>query len=77
MILRKCAEEILKIVQITKNEISQSKEIIAGGVYIGAGESDTIRLFSKAVRRLVDFGVIYSPADTFVYHSIKIPICGT
>lgn len=104
MILRKRAEEILKLVQITENEISQSEEIIAGDVYIGAGESDTIRLFAKAARHLrqeypdirfhilsgnaafvqeyldrglIDFGVIYSPVDTSVYHSIKIPLCDT
>lgn len=104
MILRKRAEEILKLVQITENEISQSEEIVAGDVYIGAGESDTIRLFAKAARRLrerhpdihfhilsgnavfvqeyldrglIDFGVVYGPVDTSVYHSVKIPVPDT
>lgn len=52
MILRKRAEEILELVQITEREISLSDETIAGDVYIGAGESDMIRIFARAAKRL-------------------------
>ena len=52
MILRKRAEEILKLVRITENEISLSDEVIAGDVYIGAGESDIIRIFARAAKQL-------------------------
>ena len=44
MLLRKRAKEILDLVKKTENEISLSDETIAGDVYIGAGESDAIRL---------------------------------
>ncbi len=52
MILRKRAEEILELVRITEREISLSDETIAGDVYIGAGESDMIRIFARAAKRL-------------------------
>ena len=52
MILQKRAEEILDLVKMTENEISQSDEFIAGDVYIGAGESDIIRLFARTARDL-------------------------
>lgn len=52
MILRKRAEEILELVQITQREISLSDEVVAGDVYIGAGESDMIRLFARAAKQL-------------------------
>ena len=47
VILRKRAEEILDLVQKTEQEITQSDETITGDVYIGAGETDTIRLIAK------------------------------
>lgn len=52
MILRKRAEEILNLVQKTKHEITISDEIIAGDVYIGAGETDAVRLLAKAGKQL-------------------------
>lgn len=48
MILRKRAEEILALVQKTEHEITISDDIIAGDVYIGAGETDAVRLIAKA-----------------------------
>ena len=48
MILRKRAEEILELVHMTQREIAYSDEVIVGDVYIGAGESDLIRIFAKA-----------------------------
>ena len=52
MILRKRAEEILELVQKTEHEITVSDDIIAGDVYIGAGETDAVRLIAKAGKRL-------------------------
>ena len=52
MLLRKRAEEILELVRMTENEISQSDEVIAGDVYIGTGESDMIRIFARVAKTL-------------------------
>lgn len=52
MILRKRAEEILELVQKTEHEITVSDDIIAGDVYIGAGETDAVRLIAKAGKRV-------------------------
>ena len=48
MILRKRAEEILDLVQKAEREITISDDVIAGDVYIGAGETDAVRLIAKA-----------------------------
>lgn len=52
MILRKRAEEILDLVQKTEHEITISDDTIAGDVYIGAGETDAVRLLAKAGKRV-------------------------
>ena len=52
MLLRKRAAEILSLVQRTENEISCSGETVVGDVYIGAGETDTVRLFARAAQAL-------------------------
>lgn len=52
MILRKRAEEILDLVQKAEHEITISDDVIAGDVYIGAGETDAVRLIAKAGKRL-------------------------
>lgn len=52
MLLRKRAEEILELVRMTEREISLSDEVIAGDVYIGTGESDMIRIFARAAKRI-------------------------
>ncbi len=52
MILRKRAEEILSLVRRTENEITQSDETIAGNVFIGAGETEVVRLFAMTAKRL-------------------------
>lgn len=52
MILRKRAEEILSLVRRTENEITRSDETLVGDVYIGAGETDIVRLFARAAREL-------------------------
>lgn len=52
MILRKRAEEILDLVQKAEHEITISDDVIAGDVYIGAGETDAVRLLAKAGKRI-------------------------
>ncbi len=48
MILRKRAEEILDLVKKAENEITCSDHVVIGDVYIGAGETDGMRLLAKA-----------------------------
>ena len=48
MILRKRAEEILDLVKKTEHEITCSDNVVIGDVYIGAGETDGMRLLAKA-----------------------------
>lgn len=52
MILRKRAEEILGLVRKAQNEISMSDEMIAGDIAIGAGETEGIRIITKAAQAL-------------------------
>lgn len=52
MILRKRAEEILDLVKKTENEILLSDSVIIGDVYIGAGETDGMRLLAKMAGKL-------------------------
>lgn len=52
MILRKRAEEILDLVEKTEKEITVADDIIVGDIYIGAGETDAIRLIAKAAKKL-------------------------
>lgn len=52
IILRKRAEEILDLVKKTKNEITLNDDIIMGDIYIGAGETDGVRLIAKTTRML-------------------------
>ena len=52
MILRKRAQEILDLVKRTEDEISLTDEIVAGDIYIGAGETEASRLIAKALYHL-------------------------
>ncbi len=52
MILRKRAEEILDLVRKTENEITLSDHTIFGDIYIGAGETDGMRLLARAAGKL-------------------------
>jgi len=60
MILRKRAEEIMELVKKTEREISLSDEMIAGDIYLGAGETDGIRLLAQAAQKLqYDYPMIH------------------
>ncbi|MEE0420544.1 MAG: LysR family transcriptional regulator [Lachnospiraceae bacterium] len=52
MILRKRAEEILDLVKKTEKEITIADDITVGDIYIGAGETDAIRLIAKTAKKL-------------------------
>lgn len=52
MLLRKRAEQILELVSRTENDIASSNETIAGDVYIGAGETDAVKLIARAANRM-------------------------
>ena len=52
ILLRKRAEELIELMEKTKNEISLSDEHINGTVCIGSGETDAISLLARAARDL-------------------------
>lgn len=52
MLLRKRAEEILKLIQKTEKEISQSDQSLCGDVYIGAGETNGVHYLTQAATKL-------------------------
>lgn len=53
MILRKRAEEIIDLVQKTENEINNSNEQLSGDIYIGAGETDAVRILAKCFKNII------------------------
>ena len=52
MILRKRAEEMVRLMQITEEEITQVKNRISGSVRIGAGESQAFHYLARAASAL-------------------------
>ena len=52
MILRKRAEEMISLMRRTEDEISGSDENIAGNIFIGAGETETVRLFAQVAKKI-------------------------
>lgn len=54
MVLRKRAEEIVRLMQMTEDEISQIKNHITGSVRIGAGESWSFHYLSRAAAKLLE-----------------------
>lgn len=52
VLLRKRAEEIVALVKKAESEIMISEESIAGNIYIGAGETDALRLIARTAARL-------------------------
>ncbi|ACZ08830.1 Cyn operon transcriptional activator [Sebaldella termitidis] len=52
ILLRKRAEEILELVEKTEKEIMSSDEIINGEIFIGGGESETMRLIGQISKKL-------------------------
>lgn len=54
MILRKRAEEIVQLMQMTEEEISQIKNHISGSVRIGAGESYSFHYLSRTAASIAE-----------------------
>jgi DNA-binding transcriptional LysR family regulator len=52
ILLRKRAEEIIDLIHRTENEIMLSDETITGDIFIGTGETDGVRLVSRAAKEL-------------------------
>lgn len=53
MILRKRAEEIIDLVRKTEKEINNSNEQLSGDIYIGAGETDAVRILAKCFKAMI------------------------
>ena len=67
MVLRKRAEEIVSLVRRTEEELTGSGETVAGNVFIGTGETETVRLFAQVAKKLqknIQIFDITSPAAT-------------
>lgn len=52
LLLRKRAEEIVELMDKTEKELLGSDEQVSGEIYIGAGETDGLRLIAKAAKEL-------------------------
>lgn len=52
MLLRKRAEEIIDLVEKTETEMIAGNEEITGDVYVGAGETDAVRIIAKIVQKI-------------------------
>lgn len=52
ILLRKRAEEIVDLVHKTKKEVKQNDDIIAGDIYIGAGETRGMKLVFEAAKKM-------------------------
>jgi len=52
MLLRERAEEIVRLMKKAEDEIALSDDVVAGDVYIGAGESDGNRIIAKTAFEL-------------------------
>ena len=104
MLLRKRAEEILDLVKKTETELAGDNEETTGDVYVGAGETDAVRIIARIVQKirqahpgiifhnisgdsidvidklnkgLIDFGVLFEPADISGFAHIKFPVYDT
>lgn len=47
MILRRRAEEMVRLLQMTENEISRAHQTLSGEIHIGAGESQAFHVLSR------------------------------
>lgn len=54
MILKKRAEEILQLVDKTEQEIRSSEDVIIGDLYIGAGETEGVKLIARTAKCMMN-----------------------
>lgn len=52
MFLRKRAEEIVEMVEKTEAEFNSISDIVSGDIYIGCGETDSMKYIAKAMKEL-------------------------
>ncbi len=52
LVLRKRAEEIIELVEKTKTEFQSEKNTITGNIFIGGGESDTIKYIAEILKEI-------------------------
>lgn len=52
MILRKRAEEMISLMEITRAEITSSGKHLSGDIYIGAGETECIRSMARTIKQI-------------------------
>ena len=53
MILRKRAEEMIRLMQLTEAELTQARDSVTGEIHIGAGESHAFHFLSRAAGQLM------------------------
>lgn len=54
VLLRKRAEEIMELISRTEKEIFFSDSGISGDIYIGAGETDGLRIIARSAKALIE-----------------------
>ena len=52
MVLRRRAQEIMELVEKTENEFFSIKDDVSGDIFIGAGETKTIKLIADVMKTL-------------------------
>ena len=52
MLLRKRAEEIVRLVRKTEDDLAITDESVSGDIYIGCGETDAIRIIARIAKEL-------------------------
>lgn len=52
LLLKKRAQEVMDLLDKTKNELSQEETLINGDITIGAGETEAMRLIAEAARSI-------------------------
>lgn len=55
ILFRKRAEEIIDLVNKTEAEMTSDNETISGDIYIGGGETEGMRLITKAIKETQKF----------------------
>lgn len=54
MIFKKRAEEIVEMVEKTENEFRSLSDTISGDIYIGGGETDSMKHIAKVIKEIQD-----------------------
>lgn len=54
MVLRKRAEEIVDMVEKTEAEFSSINDVVGGDIYIGSGETDSMKYIARVIKDIQD-----------------------